>query len=153
MGDVPRTILLLEDNCAISRLLCSVLQRQGYTVLVAFNGAEAVRIAQLHKRAVDLLLSDVVLRNETAASVVAGLRELCPEARVLFLSGFNLEDLLQRGLLDRDLMADGSAFFLQKPFSPDVLIRAVEGVLDRETFANTPHWSREEVGCSVRRSY
>lgn len=153
MGHPAHTILLLEDDRAISRLLCFVLQRQGYTVLEASNGTEAIRIGQLHERAVDLLLSDVVLRNETAASVVARLRELCPDARVLFLSGFTLEGLFQGGWLEPGMMADGSTFFLQKPFLPEVLLRAVESVLDREAVANVAHCQSEEVSGSVQRSY
>jgi len=153
MGHPAQTILLLEDDHTISKLLCFVLQSQGYTVLEASNSSEAIRIGQLHERAVDLLLCDVVLRTETSASAVAGLRELCPEARVLFLSGFALEGLFQDGLLEPGIMADGSASFLQKPFLPDVLLRAVESVLAREVVANAAHLQSEEVSGYVQCAY
>jgi CheY-like chemotaxis protein len=153
MGHPARTILLLEDDRTISRLLCLVLRRRGYTVLEASDSSEAIRTGQLHERAVDLLLCDVVLDNETAVPAVAGLRKLCPDARVLFLSGFGLDDLLRDGLLEPGMMADGSAFFLQKPFLPDLLLRAVESVLAGEGVPDAVYWRSEEVAGSVQDSY
>ena len=150
MGQQAATILLLEDDREVSKLLSVVLQRQGYTVLQASNGDEARRIGERHEGPVDLVLSDVVLGNETAASVVAALRARRPQAPVLFLSGFPLEGLFERGLLEPGFMAAGSASFLQKPFSPDALIREVESVLAGDGNGSAANWSKEVssgVGC------
>jgi len=148
-----RIILVLEDDRAISNLMCFVLRRQGYTVLAASNSSEAIRLGQLHPADVALVLADVWLRNETAASAVASLREQNPEARVLLLSGFTLEGLFQDGWLEPGIMADGSTFFLQKPFSPELLLRVVESVLDRDGVTNAAGWGSQEVSCNVQRAY
>src|SRR5579863_10468644 len=107
MSDQAHTILLLEDDRAISTLLCLILRRNGYTVLTASNGSDAAQIGQMHRKRLDLILADVVLRDESGISAVARLRESSPEARVIFLSGFTLDRLFQDGLLDPALMSDG----------------------------------------------
>jgi|SRR5579862_1233154 len=153
MQDRASTILLLEDNIAISKLLCIVLRRQGYTVLAASNGDDAVRIGQRYQNALDLVLSDVVLRNELAAPVVAKLRELSPGAGVIFLSGSNLELLFERGYLEPGMMSNGRTLFLQKPFPPEVLIQTVGTVLHPEGGANEADRECAEVNYIVRHAY
>ncbi len=146
-------ILLLEDNLAISKLLSIILGRRGYTVLAAANGSEAIRMAQLHGKELDLVLADVVLRNELAAPTVARLRDLSPEAGVLFLSGLTLEGLFEHGYLEPGMMSEARTFFLQKPFLPESLIRVVETLLDEEQAPNVGERGGAEVSFHVRRAY
>ena len=135
-----QTIFLLEDDRAISDLLRCILQSAGYGILEASNGTEAIRICRLHRNAVDLLLCDVVLQDERVDSVVARFREFCPGVRVLFLSGFPLEDLFQRGLLEPRTIYDDSAHFLQKPFSAGALMHAVQNLLPHEAGLTAANW-------------
>jgi two-component system, cell cycle sensor histidine kinase and response regulator CckA len=153
MHRVARIILVIEDNSAICKLICFVLRREGYKVLAASSSSEALRIGQLHQMEIDLVLSDVVLRSETAAPVVASLRELNPQARVLYLSGYTIEGLYQGGWLKPGTLSDGSTFFLQKPFLPELLIKVVASALDPEASPDAEHWVREEVACRVQRAY
>lgn len=153
MQDGVSTILLLEDNIAISKLLCIVLRRQGYTVLAASNGSDALRLGQRHQNALDLVLSDVVLRNELAAPVVARLRELRPEAGVIYLSGSNLELLFERGYLEPGILSKSRTLFLQKPFPPEVLVQTVETLLHPEIVANEADRGCAEVKYIVRHAY
>jgi two-component system, cell cycle sensor histidine kinase and response regulator CckA len=146
------TILLLEDNLAISKLLGIILGRQGYTVLAASNGSDAIRLAQLHRRELDLVLADVMLRNELAAPTVTRLREMNPGTGVLFLSGLTLEGLFEHGCLEPGMMSEARTFFLQKPFLPESLIRAVETLLDEGEATNVRGRGGEEVSCHVRRA-
>src|SRR5581483_7270827 len=99
-----RSVLLLEDDPMISKLLCSVLHRQGYRVLTAFSEEDAVRIGEAHQNPVDLFLCDVVLQDGSAGSVLSRLRSLRPDVRVLFLSGYALQDLFEQELLDPAVM-------------------------------------------------
>ena len=147
------TILLLEDNLAISKLLCIILGRQGYTVLAASNGSDAIRPAQLHRKELDSVLADVMLRNELAAPTVARLREMNPGTGVLFLSGLTLEGLFEHGCLEPGMMSEARTFFLQKPFLPQSLIRVVETLLDEEEATNVGERGGAEVSCHVRRAY
>jgi len=153
MHDRAPMILLLEDNIAISKLLCIVLRRQGYTVLAVSNGSDAIRMGQRHQNALDLVLSDVVLRNELAAPVVARLRELSPEAGVIFVSGSTLELLYERGYLEPGMISKGRTLFLQKPFPPEVLIRTVGTVLHREGATNEADRDCEKVSYIVGHAY
>lgn len=147
------TILLLEDNVAVSKLLCIILRREGYSVLEASNASDAIRLGQRHQNALDLLLADVVLRNELAAPAVARLRELSPESGVLFLSGSTLEVLFERHYLEPGMMSEGRTVFLQKPFLPELLIRAIEAMLHRERATNEADRGYEEVSCNVGQAY
>ncbi|MFN7993094.1 MAG: response regulator [Bryobacteraceae bacterium] len=138
MSERRRSILLVEDDPLISKLLCSVLQKQGYRVLPAFNAEDAVAIGESHQNPVDLLLCDVVLQDGSARSVLSRLRSLRPDMRVLLLSGYELEDLFEQELLDPAAIEDGAGF-LQKPFLPAALVQAVENVLCREVAMTATH--------------
>ncbi len=128
----PKTVLLVEDDRAISLLLSLVFQRHGYTVLHAENRTEAIRLLHLHSNDVQLLLSDVALQNDSGEAVAAQVRTLCPGTAVVFLSGFPLEILVERGFLQSQTLRDGNTFFIQKPFLPNDLLELVERIPRRE---------------------
>ena len=124
------TILLVEDEDAVRRLAKIVLSRQGYTVLEARNGEEAVRMATESGGAVDLVLTDGVMPGMPIREMVAGLRSVLPDARMLLMSGFTEETFVRRGILESDIP------FLEKPFTSDVLLRKVREVLDSRTISD-----------------
>ncbi|MDT8369286.1 MAG: PAS domain S-box protein [Longimicrobiales bacterium] len=118
------TILVVEDEAAVRKLICRVLDDHGYTVLVASDGQEALDLARRHEGQIDLLLSDVVMPGMSGRDLAEHLLHLSPRTRVAFLSGYTDDEVLRHGVLDARFP------FLQKPFTPDVLARKVRDVLD-----------------------
>lgn len=118
------TILLVEDDDSVRDLARLVLRRQGYEVLSAADGQEALNIAAAHTQRIHLLLSDLVLPGITAASLSQRLSQLHPGLKTLFMSGYT-DDMVARcnG-------GERSYAFLQKPFSSLELARTVRAVLD-----------------------
>ena len=120
------TILLVEDDDGVRAFTARVLTAQGYTVLAAASGAEALATADRSSVMIDLLLTDVVMPQMTGREVARRLRLGRPETRVLFMSGHSAEAVSGHG----DLASD--AAFIRKPFSPDQLLRTVRATLDAE---------------------
>src|SRR5258706_1155009 len=118
------TILLVEDEDAVRRLVKTALSGQGYTVLEARHGEEAVRVATEARGGIDLVLTDGVMPGMPIREMVAGLRAVLPHARMLLMSGYTEETFVRRGILESDIA------FVQKPFAFDVLLRKVREVLD-----------------------
>jgi DNA-binding NtrC family response regulator len=112
------TILLVEDDGAVRELAIVALQRQGYRVLSAANGGEALLQLEEYRDPVHLVLTDVVMPRMGGTELVERLGRLRPEMRVLFMSGY----------ADRPLARDRA--LLEKPFTPDGLVRKVREVLD-----------------------
>jgi PAS domain S-box-containing protein len=118
------TILLVEDESAILRMTCMMLEQKGYTVLSAAAPSEAVEKAGTHSGTIDLLLSDVVLPEMSGRDLAGQIAGLNPGIRVLFMSGYTADVIAHQGILD-----DGVAF-IQKPFSMNDLVEKVREVLD-----------------------
>ena len=124
-----RTVLVVEDEDAIRRLMEKVLVRAGYRVLTAPDGPRGLEEWEGADRRVDLLLTDMVIPGLTGAELAARMRTGVPELRILFTSGFSPEDL--NGA--RSAMRD--AGFIQKPFTPGALVAAVREALGAEATA------------------
>lgn len=121
------TILLAEDDPAVRALTARVLRACGYTVLVAANGVEALRLAQHHAPgAVDLLLSDVVMPALAGPALAAQLRQQYPRVKVVFMSGYSTHPALP------DADGIGGDWLLAKPFTPAELAQWVRARLDAE---------------------
>jgi PAS domain S-box-containing protein len=118
------TILVVEDEAAVLTLSRRALEAQGYVVLAAANPADAMRVVERHGGAIHLLLTDVVMPGLSGRELADRLSTRSPELRVLYMSGYPGDAVVQRGSLP-----SGSAF-VQKPFSPDGLARKVRDVLD-----------------------
>jgi CheY-like chemotaxis protein len=118
------TILIVEDEPAVRRMASRALRSQGYAVLEAANGAEALELLARATGAVDLVLSDVVMPILNGRELSERLAVDRPEIRVLFMSGYTDDDIVRRGLLQP------GAPFLQKPFVAADLSRKVRDVLD-----------------------
>jgi CheY-like chemotaxis protein len=118
------TLLLVEDEEAVRRLAYHVLQEQGYTVLEARHGEEALQVYARHAGPIDLLVSDVVMPHLSGPELARRLTAHAPGLRVLFLSGYHRDDLELK-----DLPGARRAYFLAKPFNPDELTRLVREIL------------------------
>ena len=126
-NDLPQgteTILLVEDETMVRELAVQVLQWQGYTIIEAVNGPEALRLAQEHHAEIHLLLTDVVMPHMSGKVLANQMETLYPNIKVLFTSGYTDKAIVNQGLLTSDIM------FIEKPFSPSDLTRKVREVLD-----------------------
>jgi PAS domain S-box-containing protein len=121
------TILVAEDEPAVRALTCRILRKRGYTVLEARDGRDAVQVAQDYEGAINLLVTDVIMPNVGGRELSENLSRVMPEIKVLFMSGYTDDQLLQRGVLQ-----SGAGNFLEKPFTPEALARKVREVLDAE---------------------
>ncbi|HEY3489789.1 MAG TPA: response regulator [Candidatus Deferrimicrobiaceae bacterium] len=122
--DVPETILVVEDSETVRGLVCEILTRAGYGILSADGPEEALSTCEVCGHAIDLLVTDIMMPGMTGLELSSRLSERFPRMRVLFISGYTGETVLEEGMLDE------RSAFLQKPFSPDALVSAVRSVLD-----------------------
>ena len=118
------TILVVEDEDIVRTLACRGLRDQGYHVIEARHGGEALRHMGELPRKVDLVISDVVMPELGGRELGQRLARMHPELPVLYMSGYTGDDVIQRGLLDP------GAPFQQKPFTPEGLARKVREMLD-----------------------
>ena len=118
------TVLVVEDDPAVRRLVEEALRRNGYQVLMASSSNEARNLCLTQRRPIDLLLTDVVMPDLSGHELAKLLELLRPGLRVLYMSGYTDDTIVHHGVLDA-----GTAF-LQKPFSPDALAAKVREVLD-----------------------
>jgi PAS domain S-box-containing protein len=118
------TILLVEDQDGIRDLVREYLEKNGYTVLHAANGSEALKIASAHEGAIQLLLSDVIMPNVGGVELAHRLSRPRPEMKVLFMSGYPDHATSNGEIFDE------SAEVLQKPFLLDTLARKLRILLD-----------------------
>jgi PAS domain S-box-containing protein len=119
------TILLVEDEPAVRRLARRALEAQGFHILEAASGAEALAIAGAHGPELDMLLTDVVMPQMSGVELAGRLTANDPSLRVLYMSGYTEDTLGQRGVLSPETA------FLSKPFTPAGLAAAVRAALDR----------------------
>jgi CheY-like chemotaxis protein len=117
------TVLLVEDEDAVRALAREVLRRNGYVVLEARHGVDALRVAERHTDPIHLLVTDVVLPHQSGREIAERLTTVRPAMKVLFMSGYT-----DHAVVHRDLTP--GAAFLQKPFTPDAFARKVRQVLD-----------------------
>jgi CheY-like chemotaxis protein len=117
------TVLLVEDEEAVRTLVHEVLERNGYTVLAARHGGEALLVCERHGGPIHLMVTDVVMPEMSGRELAERLASLRPAMKVLYVSGYTDDAIVHHGVLD-----PGTPF-LEKPFSPDALARKVREVL------------------------
>ncbi len=123
------TVLVVEDEARVRKLIVDVLSSQGYTVIEATRGEEALRLCKGRKGTIDLAVLDVVMPEMSGPDLGRQIVPACPGIRLLYISGYTDEAVLHHGIPE-----NGSAF-LQKPFLPDALLRKVRDVLDARSSA------------------
>jgi PAS domain S-box-containing protein len=120
------TLLLVEDEMTVRLITSRILREQGYSVLEARNGQEALQLAAAYPEPIDLLLTDVIMPGGLSGRQLAEeLTLLRPGLKVLYVSGYTHNVIVHHGVLEA-----GTAF-LQKPFTPDNLNRKIREVLDK----------------------
>ena len=128
MGALPRgieTLLLVEDERSVRHLAREILGAQGYTVLRATNGQEALNVVRDHKGApIALVITDVIMPQMGGKVMAEWLKATYPEIKVLFTSGYTDDAIAHHGVLDPGVA------FLPKPYTPATLIRKVREMLD-----------------------
>jgi CheY-like chemotaxis protein len=118
------TILLVEDEPSVRGLVFEALRVNGYTVLEAKHGIEALLTGTRHMGPIHLLLTDVVMPQMSGPEVADKLTTLRPDMKVLYMSGYPDHPVFAQGSLKK------ATAFLQKPFTPNVLVQKVREVLD-----------------------
>jgi two-component system cell cycle sensor histidine kinase/response regulator CckA len=119
------TVLVVEDEHTVRELARHVLELHGYRVLDAKDAFDALAVATAHPGRIDLLVTDIVMPGTSGPELAEQLKELRPELSVLFVSGYTSHAAVQ----GRTLVSGSD--FLQKPFTPADLARAVRAVLDQ----------------------
>ena len=131
-----RTILVVDDDDWVRVLARDVLAGEGYRVLEASDGQDAIRVAALHPGPIHLLLTDVVMPGMNGCELAAGLSGLLPGVKVMFMSAYDRDFLVARGL-------NPSGPVITKPFTIEYLARRVQMVLgDRARTASAPTSAR-----------
>ncbi len=120
------TILLVEDEDAVRNFVAEVLEGSGYNVLAAESGPAALKLCGEYAEPIHLLISDVIMPKMGGAELKNHVVGLIPDIKVLFISGYTDNAIAGRGIDDRSIA------FLEKPFTPDSLVRKVRGVLDAD---------------------
>jgi CheY-like chemotaxis protein len=118
------TILLVEDELVVRRLVAELLESNGYTVLQAGDGPSALELLRRHTGPLDLLVTDVVMPGMSGPDVAGAVAAMRPGTEVLYISGYTDSSVGHHGVLEPGIA------FLQKPFDADVLTRKVREVLD-----------------------
>ncbi len=128
---MPETILLVDDEPQVVSLVREMLVREGYTVLGASGGTEALELIKSNPdKQIDLLLTDIVMPEVNGRELAEKVRALRPGLKVLYMSGFMKETILKYyGISIAGIP------FLQKPFTRDTLGRKVREVLDAPSAA------------------
>lgn len=114
-------ILVVDDEDGVRALISAILIRQGYRVIEAANGQDALDVFQRSPGSIDLVVTDVMMPGMLGTTLATRLGALKPGVRILFVSGYSREKVV----------LGPEAEFLQKPFTPATLVRNVRELLDR----------------------
>ena len=118
------TLLVIEDEKALSELVRLLLETKGYKVHTAQDGNEAIEVYKRYKEEIDIVLTDMGLPGMVGAEVFKKLKEINPNVSVIFCSGSNEPDIKS------ELSKAGAKGFIQKPYNPNELLRKLREVLD-----------------------
>jgi PAS domain S-box-containing protein len=124
------TILLVEDDEQVRALVRTILQRSGYQVIEAQSAGDALLLSENHSGTIDLLLTDVIMPELGGPQLAERMGRLAK--KVLYMSGYTEDSVVRQGLVD------SSVALLQKPITPDALMRKVREVLDSPPEAFRP---------------
>jgi len=118
------TILVVEDEQNMIKLLCRVLERHGYKILTASDGETAVETYQHSKKAIDVVLLDLGLPKMTGREVLRHIKNENPDAKVVIASGY-----LEPGVKS-EIDRAGVKYFLSKPYRPDEVVQALQSLIE-----------------------
>ena len=118
------TILLVEDEAIVRRLVGEILKSNGYHILETADGEAALSLCRSYTKRIDMLLTDVIMPNMGGSELRDKVVELLPDIKVLFMSGYTDDSIVHREIFDSHIE------FVEKPFTPDGLSRKVREVLE-----------------------
>jgi two-component system cell cycle sensor histidine kinase/response regulator CckA len=122
----PPTVLLVDDDARVRQWIHEELERLGYNLLEAADGADALVIAELHRGPIDIVVTDVVMPRVDGPGLVKALLELRPDLKVLYISGY------PEAFLRQSTSLPSEDNYLQKPFDMSTLIARITELLDSE---------------------
>jgi two-component system, cell cycle sensor histidine kinase and response regulator CckA len=117
------TVLLVEDEPTILKMITMMLEREGYTVVGASTPGEAIRLAKEHSGDIQLIMTDVVMPEMNGRDLAKNILSIYPGAKCLFMSGYTANVIAHHGILDEGVS------FIQKPFSKGALTAKVREAL------------------------
>ena len=118
------TILLVEDEDGVRELTRNILTKDGFAVIAGASVQEALELSRRHAGRIHLVLTDVVMPGGSGRDLAEKLKETRPETRVLYMSGYADQSVLDQGLIDP------AVSLLQKPFTASTLLKKIHGMLD-----------------------
>lgn len=119
------TVLVAEDDALVRELIKEVLSGYGYSVIEAGDGEETIRVFNENKDSIQLLILDVIMPKKNGKEVYDEIKEIKPDIKAIFTSGYTADIINKKGILEEGLE------FILKPISPDRLLRTVREVLDK----------------------
>lgn len=119
------TILVVEDEAGVLNLAVRTLSRRGYTVLQATSPSEASEIFESNQHLIDLVLSDVIMPEKNGPALMREFKEKRPDIKILFMSGYTDDTMLPQEITNERIA------FINKPFTPDVLVGRVRDELEK----------------------
>ncbi len=120
------TILLVEDDPMVRGICVEILKNLGYSILEAENGQDALRVFKHYHGTIDLLLTDVVMPRMGGTELAEKIKDLAPDIRVVFMSGYTENAIVHQGVLEEGI------HFIHKPLTPDSLASGLRKVFDSE---------------------
>jgi PAS domain S-box-containing protein len=133
------TVLVVDDEPSIRKLLDQTLQSLGYQVLDAASGEDAVTISNEYPGTIHLLVTDVVMPGMNGPQLAEVIRHRRPDMKVIYMSGYTGDAIIHQGVID------AGGFFLQKPLTPFVLANKVREVLDGNPESPRPVGSEKDL--------
>jgi signal transduction histidine kinase/ActR/RegA family two-component response regulator len=129
--ELPRgieTVLIVEDDKEVRKLVARILENHGYKVLEASQGSEALPLSKEYKEQIHLMLADVVMPGLDGRELAERIKLLHPRMKVLYMSGYTENAITHHGILEKGMN------YIQKPFTVDALTRKVREVLDEQKY-------------------
>lgn len=120
------TVLLVEDESSVRRLVRIILDTLGYRVIEASSGAQALQVAATEPEVIDILVTDVVMPGMGGRELAVQLTKVRPNLRVLYMSGYTDDTVLRHGVLEAEVA------FVAKPFNAESLALTLRETLDRQ---------------------
>jgi len=119
------TVLLAEDDTSVRRLIKEVLEKNGYTVVEAVDGEEAVRVFAENRDKIDILLLDIIMPKMKGTEAYEEIIKMDPKIKALFMSGYAEEVLYRKGITEKGLD------LLSKPVSPNNILKSIREALNK----------------------
>jgi CheY-like chemotaxis protein len=126
-GKKKETILVVEDETEVRKMISFILEADGYKIVAADSGPAALKLLDEHKKDIELMLTDVIMPTMSGSDLAKEVRSICPDLQVIYMTGYSDSVILARDVLMSD------SYMLRKPFAPKVLRAQVRTALDAST--------------------